>query len=130
MIVWNFLQDNAGAFGVILTVVGALYAGLRRLYKAQQAADERRKKEIVDIVESNHAEAMSAIAVVVERHKEQGECLIRVEERQKENAERLQWIGKTISDMKDDIRAIWQPAVGAFFGRKSGQRNGNRPNDF
>ena len=52
-------------------------------------------------------------AVAERRHK-------RLEERQKE-------VAKSVDDMKGDIRAIWHPALGAFFGQKNGQRSDNHP---
>lgn len=80
----------------------------------------------MDAVNAKHDEAMSAIAAtsdalsrvevdqigVVER-------LTRVEEGQKGLDEGRKEVAKSISDVKADIRAIWHPALGAFFGQNA-----------
>ena len=97
MIIWNFLQDNAGAITVVFTIVGMLGAGIWRAYKAMQSASERRKKEISDQIVSKFAEIKNVLNANGERLDGIDERLIRVEGRQKEDSNRLDGIDERLT---------------------------------
>ena len=115
---WNMFQSYVVEIGVIVTIVGFLLEARRRFNNALKADNERHRKEILKILN-----------VVVEQQKTDSERLKRVEERQIRGEEQIKGIGGIISALQQDIRAIWQPAVGSFFGKKTDQGSDNHPND-
>ena len=77
--------------------------------KPDQGSDERLNR--VEDLQIESSERLDGV----------GERLNRAENLQKEISERLKWTEETISDMQQDIRAIWQPIFGSFFTRKPGE---------
>ena len=118
MDIWNWLQENSGVLALLFPLAGMLYAGYRRMLNALDAAAERRHKKL----EERLTGVEDGQKRIEERQTRVEERLTRIEEGQKE-------VAKSVSDMKGDIRAIWHPALGAFFGQSIGQRSDNHPDE-
>ena len=84
----------------------------------------------MDAVNAKHDEAMSAMSAIAATSGDAlsrvevdqigvVERLTRVEEGQKGLDEGQKEVTKSSSDVKADIRAIWHPALGAFFGQNA-----------
>lgn len=156
MIIWNFLQDNAVAITMLTALHCIAGEALRRIFFSLQAAVELCKTEIMDFKDSIFAALENALYAlnwrpngVEDNQKEcsespnrvncpQGENperldrtderLNRIEHLQIETFERLKWTDLTISELKKDIRAMRQPAVGSFFIRNPDQGSNERLN--
>ena len=144
MDIWNWLQENSGVLALLVPLAGMLYAGFARMYKALDAVAERRHKRLEERqkrLEDVQIEVLERLTGVEEGQKRLEEGQKRLEERQtrvEEGQKRLEErqtrleesqkeVAKSVDDMKGDIRAIWHPALGAFFGQKNGQRSDNHP---
>ena len=105
----------------------------------QQKEDSERLKQVDErlkqVEEKQNADSERLKQVderlkrVEEKQNADSERLKQVEERQIKGEEQTKGIGRSISALEKDIRAIWQPAFGSFFSKKPGQGSDNRPND-
>ena len=132
MDIWNWLQENSGVLALLFPLAGMLYAGCWRMYKALDAAAERRHKRLEERqtrLEDVQKVVLERLTGVEEGQKRLEEGQKRLEERQTRVEEGQKEVAKSVSDMKGDIRAIWHPALGAFFGQSIGQRSDNHPDE-
>ena len=136
---WNWLQENSGVLALLFPLAGMLYAGFKRMYKALDAVAEQRHKRLEERqtrLDEGQKVVLERLTGVEEGQKrleerqtrvEEGQA--RIEERQTRLEEGQKEVAKSVSDMKGDIRAIWHPALGAFFGQKNGQRSDGHPDE-
>lgn len=150
---WSNFQIYAVEIGVLVAIVGFLFEAQRRFNKSLKADNKRHRKEmmaILDVVVEQlkaYSEQLTQVDQRLKRVEDQqkadSERLKRVEDQQKADAERLKHveerqikgeettkgIGRSMSALQEDIRAIWQPAFGSFFSKKPDQGSDNHPND-
>ena len=170
---WNFLMNNAWAIGVIIGFVSLLVPVVwhvsNRIYKAVQAAHDRRLNEfkdhfdsqiaasearlkdyvrsenaasearIKDYVQSEikseisasearlkdffHAEINGVYSKIGEVDAKLSELDLKVGETVAVMKTKFEEIDRNISEVKNDVRAVWQPLINAFLMQKPFRRN-------
>ena len=136
---WSNFQIYAVEIGVLVAIVGFLFEAQRRFNKSLKADNKRHRKEmmaILDVVVEQlkaYSEQLTQVDQRLKRVEDQqkadAERLKHVEERQIKGEETTKGIGRSMSALQEDIRAIWQPAFGSFFSKKPDQGSDNHPND-
>ena len=125
------VADNERHRKALLRIVNAIGDRLERVEEQQKADAERLGR--VEEQQREDSERLRRVderlGRVEEQQKAGAEQLKRVEERQIGGEEHMKGLGRYISALQEDIRAIWQPAVGLVYGKKPDQGRGNHPND-
>ena len=144
------MQDYAAAIAMLIALHCIAGEAQRRIFFSLQAAVELRKNEIMDFMDSKFAAMENALLALTWRPngfedntKEFSESPNRIEDRQietfgcrdgtderlkrvellqKATLERLDRTNVDISEMKKDIHAMRQPAVGSFIIRNPDQK--------
>ena len=123
--------DNARNRKDMLAILDVAVEQLKRVEEQQKRDSERLTQvdERLKLVDDRLKRVEEQQKADSERLKHVEERLKHVEERQIKGEETTKGIGRSMSVLQEDIRAIWQPAIGSFFSKKSGQGSDNHQND-